>query len=73
MLSEETIKQVFFYCDLHEPNAVVADDVDIVQFAHRIEQMVAVEYARKEHARCVAIVKEMNRNVGEALENQRPK
>jgi hypothetical protein len=33
---------------------------------------VAVEYARKEHARCVAIVKDMNVAVGNALENQRP-
>jgi hypothetical protein len=46
--------------------------VDITQFAHNIEQYVAVEYARKEHARCVEIVKEMNRAVGEALDNQRP-
>lgn len=73
MLSEELIKQVFFYCDHHEPNAVVADDVDIVQFAHRIEQMVAVEYARKEHARCVAIVSRMNQEVANGLDTQRPK
>jgi hypothetical protein len=43
-----------------------------MQFAHNIEQYVAVEYARKEHARCVQIVKEMNSAVGEALENQKP-
>jgi hypothetical protein len=43
-----------------------------MQFAHNIEQYVAVEYARKEHARCVEIVKDMNAAVGNALENQRP-
>ena len=73
MLSEEMIKQIYFYCDEKLPDGIYADEVDIIQFAHKIEQFVAVEYARKEHARCVAIVKEMNRNVGEALENQRPK
>jgi hypothetical protein len=72
MLSEETIKQVFFYCDHHEPNAIVADDVDIVQFANRISEVTAVEVARKEHARCVALVKELNRVVGEKLETLRP-
>lgn len=72
MLSEETIKQVFFYCDHHEPNAVVADDVDIVQFANRIYEMAQVEVARKEHARCVALVKDLNRVVGEKLETLRP-
>jgi hypothetical protein len=73
MLSEETIKQIFFYCDLHEPNAVVADDVDIVQFAHKIAAFVEPIIAAKEHQRCVEIVKDMNREVGNSLNNQRPK
>jgi hypothetical protein len=72
MLSEETIKQIFFYCDHHEPNAIVADDVDIIQFANRISEVTEVEAARKEHARCVALVKELNRVVGEKLETLRP-
>jgi hypothetical protein len=73
MLSEEMIKQIYFYCDEKLPDGIYADEVDIIQFAHKIEQVVAVEYARKEHARCVAIVKDMNVAVGNALENQRPK
>jgi hypothetical protein len=73
MLSEETIKQIFFYCDLHEPNAVVADDVDIVQFAHKIAAFVEPIIAAKEHQRCVEIVNDMNREVGNSLNNQRPK
>ena len=73
MLSEELIKQVFFYCDVHEPNAVVADDVDIVQFAHKIEAIVRIDAAKKEHQRCVEIVSQMNREVAKALNNVRPK
>jgi late competence protein required for DNA uptake (superfamily II DNA/RNA helicase) len=72
MLSEETIKQIFFQSDRPRKDPLIADEVDIVQFANNIEQYVAVEYAHKEHARCVEIVKDMNRAVGEALENQRP-
>jgi late competence protein required for DNA uptake (superfamily II DNA/RNA helicase) len=72
MLSEETVKQIFFQSDRPRKDPLIADEVDIMQFALNIEQYVAVEYARKEHARCVEIVKDMNRAVGEALDNQRP-
>jgi len=72
MLSEEMVKQIFFQSDRPRKDPLIADEVDILQFAHNIEQVVAVEYARKEHARCVAIVKDMNVAVGNALENQRP-
>jgi hypothetical protein len=72
MLSEEMVKQIFFQSDKPRKDPLIADEVDVVQFAHNIESVVAVEYARIEHARCVAIVKEMNSAVGNALENQRP-
>lgn len=72
MLSEETIKQIFFQSDRPRKDPLIADEVDIVQFAHNLESYVAVEHARKEHARCVGIVKEMNSAVGEKLETLRP-
>jgi hypothetical protein len=73
LLSEETVKQIFFYCDQHEKNALVADDVDIVQFAHKIAAYVEPMIAAKEHQRCVQIVSDMNREVANALNNQKPK
>jgi hypothetical protein len=73
MLSDEIIKQIFFQSDRPRKDPLIADEVDITQFAHNIELYVAVEYARKEHARCVEIVKDMNTAVGNALENQKPK
>lgn len=72
MLSEEFIKQVFFQSDRPRKDALIADEVDIVQFAHNIEAVVRIEAAREEHRRCVKMVSEMNREVGKALENQRP-
>jgi hypothetical protein len=36
-MTDDDIKQIFFYCDKHEPNAIIADEVDIIQFARRIE------------------------------------
>jgi len=73
MLSEEEIRQVYFYCDEKLPNAIYADEVDIIQFAHKIAAYAEVAHARKEHARCVEIVSHMNPEVAKALETQRPK
>lgn len=72
-LSEETVKQIFFYCDQYEPNALIADEVDIVQFAHKIVAYIEPMIAAKEHERCVQIVSDMNREVANALSNQKPK
>ena len=40
MLSEETVKQIYFYCDEKRPDAIYADDLDIVQFANKIAAFV---------------------------------
>jgi len=73
MLSEETVKQIYFYCDEKRPDAIYADDLDIVQFAHKIAAFVEPIIAAKEHQRCVKIVNDMNLEVGKALSTQRPK
>ena len=72
-LSEETIKQIFFYCDQYEPNALIADEVDIIQFAHKIAAYIEPMIAAKEHQRCIQIVSDMNLEVANALNNQKPK
>jgi hypothetical protein len=73
MLGEETIKQIYFYCDEKRPDAIYADDLDIVQFANKIAAFVEPIIAAKEHQRCVKIVSSMNLEVSRSLENQRPK
>lgn len=73
MLSEETIKQIYFYCDEKRPDAIYADNLDIVQFANKIAAFVEPIIAAKEHQRCVKIVSNMNLEVSRSLENQRPK
>ena len=73
MLSEETIKQIYFYCDEKRPDAIYADEVDIIQFANKIAAFVEPIIAAKEHQRCVQIVSNMNLEVSRSLENQRPK
>ena len=72
MLNEELIKQIFFQSDRPRKDALIADEVDIVQFAEKLIAVARIEIIREEHARCVKIVSEMNREVGNALANQRP-
>jgi hypothetical protein len=72
MLNEELIKQIFFQSDRPRKDPIIADEVDIIQFAQNIEAVVRIEAARDEHARCVKIVGDMNREVSNALQNQRP-
>jgi len=72
MLNEELIKQIFFQSDRPRKNAVMADEVDIIQFATNIEAVVRIEAAKEEHQRCVKIVADMNPEVARSLDNQRP-
>jgi hypothetical protein len=71
-ITEELVKQVFFYSDEKRKDALIADEVDIVQFAQKLEAIIKPIIARQEHQRCVKIVSHMNREVACALENQRP-
>jgi hypothetical protein len=71
-LNEELIKQIFFQSDRPRKDAMIADEVDIVQFAEKLEAVLRPMIAREEHQRCVKIVSHMNREVACGLENMRP-
>jgi len=71
-LSEELVKQVFFQSDEKRPNPLIADEVDIVQFAEKLELTLRPLIAAEEHKRCVTIVAHMNREVASKLATQRP-
>jgi len=71
-LTEELVKQVFFYSDEKRPDPLIADEVDILQFAEKLEAVLRPLIAAEEHKRCVSIVAHMNREVANALANQHP-
>jgi len=71
-LNEDLIKQVFFYCDEKRRDALIADEVDIVQFAEKLEAVLVPMIKREEHQRCVTIVGHMNTEVAKGLASQRP-
>jgi len=71
-LSDETIKQIYFYCDTNDPAAIIADEVDIVQFANKLLAYAHPHLAKAEHERCVQVVQGMNKEVAAALATQGP-
>lgn len=46
-ISEELAKQIFFYSDKPRRDAVLADEVDIVQFANNVIAVTRQEIAKK--------------------------
>ena len=72
MLTEDTIKVIFFLSDKPRKDALFADEVDIVQFAHNIEAVVRIHAKNEEHQRCVEIVSHMNPEVAKGLDSQKP-
>ena len=71
-LDEALVKQIFFYSDRPRRDALIADGVDIMQFAQNVVEITKRQIAIEEHARCVKIVTGMNKDVGHALSNTPP-
>ena len=71
MLSDEQIRQIFFYVESKDPNGMYADEVDILEYAKKIEAYVRVEAMREERSACVKFVKSLNHEVAKALEENR--
>ena len=71
-LSEELIKQIFFYSDEKRKDPLIADEVDIVQFAEKLEAVLRPLIADEEHGRCVKLVEQMNPECAWKLSKRRP-
>ena len=59
MLTEERLRQIFFESDKPNPNAILATEVDYVQFANNVEIAVLQD--------AVSFVKGLNPEVGKAF------
>ena len=71
-LSEELVKQVFFQSDEKRQDPLIADEVDIVQFAEKLEAVLRPLIAAEEHGRCVKLVEQMNPECAWNLSKRRP-
>ena len=80
MISEELVKQVYFYCTNNDPNGLYTDPqdetLDVLEFARKIEAVLQANMETRiklqEHARCVEIVRDMNKFIAAQLENKKP-
>ena len=75
MISEDLIKQIFFYCNNNDPKGLYTDPsdepLDIIEYARKIEAVLQDQIRLKEHARCVEIVRSLNKDVARVLEDRK--
>jgi hypothetical protein len=69
MLTNDQIKAVFLECDNKSPDGIYADDVDVIEFAKKLETFLGAESARREQAKCITFVRSLNVEVARALED----
>jgi hypothetical protein len=75
MINEDLIKQIFFYFNNDDPNGLYTDPqgepLDILEYARKIEAVISDSVRLKEHARCVEIVRSMNKDIARVLETNK--
>lgn len=69
MLTNDQIKAVFLECDNKSPDGIYADDVDVIEFAKKLEEFLGAESSRVEQAKCIMFVRSLNVEVAKALED----
>jgi hypothetical protein len=76
-MTEQDIKQVLFSCKSQEPDAAVdpnglyCDNLDVLEFAAKLEEKILLAAARKERTECVKFVRSLNHLVADALVDKR--
>jgi len=69
MLTDNQIKAVFLECDNKDPDGIYADDVDLLEFARKLEEFLQTEFSKREQAKCITFVRSLNVEVAKALED----
>jgi hypothetical protein len=68
VIDETLVKNVFFYVNDKDPKGVYADDVNLLDFAQKLDAVLSIEHRKKEHARCVAIIRQHDAKLADLLE-----
>ena len=45
MMSDDEIKKVFFSCEMDDPDSLYADDVDVIEFAKKLEEYIQSQFS----------------------------
>lgn len=68
-MTENQVKNIFLECDNEDPNGMYANDVDLLEFAKKLEDHFDVEFSKREQAKCITFVRSLNVEVAKALED----
>jgi hypothetical protein len=71
MLTDVQIKAIFLECNNKNPDGLYADDVDLLEFARKLEVTSTQEAAYAERLECIKFVRSLNVEVAKALEDWR--
>jgi len=69
MLTNDQIKAVFLECNNKSPDGIYADDVDVIEFANKLEEFLGAEFSKREQAKCIKFVRSLNVEAAKALED----
>jgi hypothetical protein len=76
-MTEDQIKQIVMQCRSQAPDApidpkgIYCDNLEVLEFARKVEAAVALSYARKERAQCIEFVESLNSEVAAKLREKR--
>jgi len=77
MMTEDDLKRILMDCKSQDPSQPIdpkglyTDNLDIMEFGQKVEDSVALKYARLERAECIKFVKSLNAEVARALSEKR--
>lgn len=71
MLTATEIKAIFLECNNKNPDGLYADDVDLLEFAEKLAEVVSKKATLQERETCVKFVRSLNVEVAKALEDWR--
>jgi hypothetical protein len=71
MLADNKIKALFLECHNKSPDGLYADDVDLLEFARKVETVSTQEATYAERLECIKFVRSLNIEVAKALEDWR--
>ena len=71
MLADNKIKELFLECNNKNPDGLYADDVDLLEFARKVEAASTEEAIYTERKECIKFVRSLNIEVAKALEDWR--
>jgi hypothetical protein len=67
MLTESKIREIFFHSGYPRAGAVLAVDIDYIQFAENVEKAVEYEKTERAYREAISFVSSLNENVGAQL------